>query len=102
MEDKIMNNTATSLSTSDQIIATLQVGGKTMASVCKTNFASIDDIVHFICAMTGRFMGLARLNIRNKTQGWSVNLALASRHRAPQPAFSTALPQQYQQASLFA
>ena len=76
MEDKIMNNTATSLSTSDQIIATLQVGGKTMASVCKTNFASIDDIVRFICAMTGRFMGLARLNIRNKTQGWSVNLAL--------------------------
>ena len=96
-----MNYNSTSLSVNDQIFATLEVGGKTMASVSKTNFASIDDIVRFICAMAGRFMGLARLNIRNKTQGWTVNLALASRQRTPQPALHTALPSQYRQASLY-
>jgi len=96
------NNTATSLSTSDQIFATLQVGGKTMASVCKTNYASIDDIIKFIYSIAGKFMGLARLSIRNKTQGWSMNMALASRQLQPRAAQSTALPYQYRQASLFA
>ena len=97
-----MNITATSLSTSDQIFATLQVGGKTMASVCKTNFASIDDIIRFIYSIAGKFMGLARLNIRNKTQGWTINMALASQQQHARPAYSTALPYQYRQASLFA
>ncbi len=97
-----MNNNATSLSINDLIFATLEVGGKTMASVSKTNFSSIDDIVRFIYAIAGRFMGLARLNIRNKTQGWTMNLALASHQRAPRPSFHTALPAaQYRQASLF-
>lgn len=93
-----MSNTSTSLSTSDQIFATLEVGGKVMASVCKNNFASINDVVRFVCSLAGRFMGLARLNIRNKTQGWTVNMALASR---PTPRHSIALPSQYRQASLF-
>ena len=72
-----MSNTRTSLSTSDQIFATLVVGGKVMASVSKTNFSSVEDVVRFICAMAGKFMGLAKLNIRNKTQGWSLDMALA-------------------------
>ena len=96
-----MNYNATSLSINDLIFATLEVGGKTMASVSKTNFSSIDDIVRFICAMAGRFMGLARLNIRNKTQGRSMNMALASRQRVTQPSLHAALPNQYRQASLF-
>ena len=96
-----MNNNATSLSINDQIFATLEVGGKTVASVSKSNFATINDIVRFICNMAGRFMGLARLNIRNKTQGWTINLALASRQSAPQPALHNPLPSQYSQASLF-
>ncbi len=97
-----MNNNAASLSINDLIFATLEVGGKTVASVSKTNFGSIDDIVRFIGSMAGRFMGLARLNIRNKTQGWTMNLALASRQRTPQSALPSALPTQYRQASLFA
>ena len=96
-----MNNSTTTLSTSDQIFATLEVGGHTMASVCKSNFSSIDDIVKFISSMAGRFMGLARLNIRNKTQGWSMNMALATRMPQPRPAYPSAMPSQYYQASLF-
>ncbi|MBQ9584815.1 MAG: hypothetical protein IJR20_02325 [Muribaculaceae bacterium] len=100
MEDKIMSNTSTNLSTSDQIFATLEVGGKIMASVNKNNFSTINDVVRFICSIAGKFMGLARLNIRNMTQGWTMNMALANR-----PCQSTRLtprPNQYYQASLFA
>lgn len=97
-----MNKTRTSLSTSDQIFATLEVGGKVMASVSKNNFSSIEDIVRFIYSVAGRFMGLARLSIRNKTQGWTMNMALASRQNQPRQAYAAALPSQYRQASLFA
>ncbi len=97
-----MNNNTTSLSLNDQIFATLMVGGKVLASVCRNNFANINDVVRFICASAGRFMGLAQLNIRNKTQGWSMNLALSSRQSIPQPSFHTAQASQYRQASLFA
>ena len=97
-----MNKTRTSLSTSDQIFATLEVGGKVMASVSKSNFSSIEDIVRFIYSVAGRFMGLARLSIRNKTQGWTMNMALASRQNQPRSAYAAALPGQYRQASLFA
>ena len=97
-----MSNTRTSLSTSDQIFATLEVGGKIMASVSKSNFSSIDDVVRFIYSIAGRFMGLARLSIRNKTQGWTMNMALAARQNQPRPAYAAAMPSQYRQASLFA
>ena len=96
-----MNYNATSLSVNDQIFATLEVGGKTVASISKSNFSSINDIVRFVCAIAGRFMGLARLNIRNKTQGWAMNLSLASRQSAPRPSFHAAMPAQHRQASLF-
>lgn len=97
-----MSNTRTTLSTSDQIFATLEVGGKVMASVSKSNFSSVEDIVRFIYSIAGRFMGLARLSIRNKTQGWTMNLALAARQNRPCPSYQAALPNQYRQASLFA
>lgn len=97
-----MNNNATSLSINDQIFATLIVGGKVLTSVCRNNFANINDVVRFICASAGRFMGLAQLNIRNKTQGWAMNIALASRQSTPQPSLHTSQASQYRQASLFA
>lgn len=95
-----MNNTATTLSASDQVFATLMLGGKTLVSVCKSNFNSIDDIVRFITSSAGKFMGLAQLNIRNKTQGWAMNMSLATTpvhplRRVSQPAAN------YRQASLF-
>ena len=43
-----MNYTSTSLSVNDQIFATLEVGGKIMATVNKSNFSNINDIVRFI------------------------------------------------------
>ncbi len=95
-----MKKTATTLMIGDQIFATLMLGGKTLVSVCKSNFATIDEVVKFITSAAGRFMGLAQLSIRNKTQGWTTNIALTTtaapmRHSAPQS------PAAYRQASLF-
>ena len=104
-----MNKVTASLSVTDQIFATLEVGGKIVASVSKSNFATINEIIRFVSAMAGRFMGLARLNIRNKSQGWSMHLSLASKQHAPQVtphsqshiAVAPVRPAQYRQASLF-
>lgn len=97
-----MNNTAISLSTSDQVFATLMLGGKTLLSVCKSNFASIDEIVRFITSATGKFMGLAQLNIRNKTQGWTMSLSLATSQVKQQPLPCMSQPTgYYRQATLF-
>lgn len=96
-----MNNKYFSVSSSDQIFATLVVGGKVMANVCKCNFSSVDEIVRLVSSLAGRFMGLARLSIRNKTQGWTMNMALASRQSQRQSPVA-AMPVQYRQASLFA
>jgi len=77
------------------------VGGKTMASVSKSNFSTIDDIVRSICSMAGKFMGLAKLNIRNKTQGWTLDLALATQHSRTQHQLASSMTANYRQASLF-
>ena len=47
----------------------LSWNGRTMASIAKSNFTSIDDVVRLITTMAGKCVGLAKLTIRNKTQG---------------------------------
>ena len=93
--------TTTTISVTDEVFATLECGGRIIASVCKRNFSCVDDVVKFVYATCGQLAGLAKLSIRNKTQGWAMNLSLASRQSAPRPSFHAALPAQYRQASLF-
>lgn len=66
----------------DNIIAQIACNGHMLASVCHNNFSSIDDVVACLLSQAGRFMGLARVTIRNKTQGRSTELALANRRQA--------------------
>lgn len=70
---------------SDQVMATLVGRNGILATVNKSNFASLNDVVRFVMALAGRFAGMAQLTVRNRTQGWSVNMALA----APQIAASS-------------
>ena len=79
-------NMSNNVSSSDKIIASLESNGQVLASVCKRDFSSIDEIVGFISALAGKFMGLARLTIRNQTQGWSTQMSLASSQR-PSPHY---------------
>lgn len=77
----------TQVSASDQIVAQLEMNGRTLARVSNRNFHSVDEIVAMIQALAGKFMGLARLTIRNQTQGWSKVMMLAT-HRCAAPAYS--------------
>ena len=76
-----MTATANQIELSDQIIASIEVGGTTLASVARSGFSSTDEVVRTLKALAGNFIGLARLNIRNKTHGWNQLLALVARRR---------------------
>ena len=75
------------VSASDQIVAQLEINGRVLARVSNRNFHNIDEIVAMIQALAGKFLGLARLTIRNQTQGWSKVMMLATR-RCAAPAYS--------------
>ena len=90
---KMKTNSNTPMSTTDKIVAQLESNGRVIARVSTSNITSIDEIIGMVRALAGRFMGLARLTIRNQTQGWSHVVALASR-RCAAPAYCrpTSLP----------
>ncbi len=83
-------STINQMSTSDQIVATIQVGGVTLASVSRCGFSCTDEVVRTLKALAGGFAGLARLTIRNKTRGWNQLLALATRTGNTRPAHAAA------------
>lgn len=62
----------------DFIMANLSWKGVTLASVANRNFTSIDDVVSFISSLAGKCFGLAKLTIRNKTQGWAINMGIST------------------------
>ena len=86
-------NSNTPMSATDRIVAQLESNGQVMARVSTSNITSIDEIVNMVRALAGKIMGLARLTIRNQTQGWSRVISLASRGCAA-PVYSrpTRLP----------
>lgn len=67
----------------DTILATLEGNGRIMASIHRNGFANVDEVVNFALATGGQFDGLAKLNMRNKTQGWNMTICLASRRKRP-------------------
>lgn len=69
------------LATDDQVMATLTSSRGILATVNKKNFATINDVVRFVMALAGNFAGMAHLNIRNRTQGWAMNMALMAPSR---------------------
>lgn len=74
------------LNTTDEVMATLEAQGSIVASVQKRNFATVDDVVRFVLSLAGKFMGLGKLTIRNKTQGWNMVMSLAMRRPVLTPA----------------
>lgn len=72
---KIMTDTRT-LKREDNVFATLIHHGKTLKSIVGHNFTEINDIIKIICYNCNNFRGLAQLNIRNQSQGWSMNMLL--------------------------
>ncbi len=74
---------ANTLTTTDHVIASIEVNGRILASVSKSNFSSLQEVAKFLIAMAGKYIGLAKLTIRNKTQGWTTTMAYAMRNNTP-------------------
>ena len=72
-------NTMNQVNRDDEMMATLEAEGGVLTSVQKRNFTSVDDVVRFVMSLAGKFVGLGKLTIRNKTQGWRVVMSLAVR-----------------------
>jgi len=70
-----------SMVASDKIFATLECNGRVVARLSERNFSSIDEVVRTVRRIAGQFVGLARLVIRNQTQGWSTQVAIAAPRR---------------------
>ena len=70
-------NTLKQVNRDDEMMATLEAQGGVLASVQKHNFTSVDDVVRFVMSLAGKFVGLGKLTIRNKTQGWRIVMSLA-------------------------
>ena len=80
-------NSNPQVSASDKIVAQLECNGQVLAHVSNCNFHNVDEVVGMIQAVAGKFLGLARLTIRNQTQGWSKVMMLATR-RSAAPAYN--------------
>ena len=70
-------NTLKQVNRNDEMMATLEAEGGVLASVQKHNFTSVDDVVRFVMSLAGKFVGLGKLTIRNKTQGWRIVMSMA-------------------------
>lgn len=81
-----MSTFYTPVCATDTIVATLEFNGRTLARINRADFTSMNDVISQLRHLAGSFIGLARLSIRNCTQGWSRTIALASRPAAPQRA----------------
>lgn len=78
-----MNKQFNKLSKGDNIYATLTIDGRTVVSVNDNNFASMRDVISNVVRMAGKFVGMARLLVRNQTEGWNITMPLASNTAAP-------------------
>ncbi|MGM9804396.1 MAG: hypothetical protein ACI308_09500 [Muribaculaceae bacterium] len=87
------------LDKSDNIFASLTIDGRPVASINRSNFCSLSEVVKLMYHIAGQFAGMARLLIRNQSQGWSTTLPLSSNKPASKlsktPSKPTAVNGQY-------
>ncbi len=81
-----MNAASIEIRNSDLVFATLEANGQIIARLSAMNFGSVGDVVKAIYKLAGKFVGMARVSIRNKSQGWSKVLMLSRRPTAVLPA----------------
>ncbi len=62
----------------DLVMAKLSWNGITLASIANRNFSSVEEVVKMITSLAGKCFGLAKLTIRNKTQGWAINMGIST------------------------
>ena len=73
-----------SMTLTDVVLATFECNGRQLATLNSAGFVSLDQVVRHLSGQVGRFAGLARVTVRNKSQGWMtcVPLACSTRRRS--------------------
>lgn len=67
---------AKTLRKEDNVFATLVAKGKTLKTIVGNNFSNLSELIRLGCKSCGDYRGLAQLNVRNQSQGWSMNMLL--------------------------
>ncbi len=62
----------------DQIFAQVVCNGTTVVNVVDSNFGSMEQVMRYVLGKAGRLAGLARVKVRNASQGWSTDLTVSS------------------------
>lgn len=88
-------NSANNLNATDEVLACIEINGSVIASIRRNNFNSIDEVIKTIVSMSGNFIGLAKLSIRNKTQGWNMIMGIARQHRVITAAMAMSIKPSY-------
>ena len=88
-------NSANNLTATDEILACMEINGSVIASIRRFNFNSIDEVIKTIVSMSGNFVGLAKLSIRNKTQGWNMIMGVARQQRVITPVMAINMEPSY-------
>lgn len=82
MSNIIINN----VNQGDRICASLECGGRRLASVNGSDFDSLDAVKRVLLDLAGHYAGVAVMTVRNCTQGWRDVTTMATMRRAAQPA----------------
>ena len=76
----------------DRICATLESGGRRLASVNGMNFANLDAVKRALLELAGNYAGMAVITVRNCTQGWRDVTTLARVRRSAHLPLSSSAP----------
>ncbi len=63
----------------DQIFASVVCNGTTVVNVMDSNFDCLDQVMRYVMNKAGRLAGLARVKVRNASQGWATDLTVSPR-----------------------
>lgn len=75
-------NTPHKMENGDQIFASLECNGRTIANIMDCNFSCIEDVMHYVMSRAGQFFGLGRVKVRNASQGWSTAVTVSAPRRS--------------------
>ena len=60
----------------DNVFATIMLKGKILKAIVGNNFTDLSDVINYVCKDFNENVGLVQLNVRNQSQGWSMNMLL--------------------------
>ncbi len=73
-----MGTSTYTMTSTDMIYGSINAGGNTLAGIASTGYNSIEQVSRQLRETAGRFAGIGTISIRNKSQGWSVELPIAT------------------------